>query len=75
MIDSWVRFEDPGKLHLRRWHRVRNSPSGVKVTLCGRYLHDDVVTGSRGVGHECGTCRRVDERAARGGGMPHGGHY
>ena len=57
--ESWVRFEGPGKLHVRRWHRVTQSTTGRLVTVCGRYVWDDQVLPSRGEGIECATCARL----------------
>ena len=56
---SWVRFEGPGKLHVRRWHRVTQSTANRPVTLCGRYVWVDQVRPVRGEGIECATCARL----------------
>jgi hypothetical protein len=55
---GWARFEGPGKLHAHRWHRVRQTPLGSYVTLCGYSVGAAQIYKAQGDGLECQTCRQ-----------------
>jgi EAL domain-containing protein (putative c-di-GMP-specific phosphodiesterase class I) len=56
---GWVRFEGPGKLHIRRWHIATTSPVRQLVTYCGRFVGDAAVADVRGAGPVCAVCERL----------------
>ena len=58
----WLRFEGPGKFHLRRWHIARPFTTGGWATLCGLVVRDGEIKEAAGDGPQCGTCVQVSQR-------------
>lgn len=60
----WLRFEGPGKLHKRHWHKARPFPPNNWATLCGIVVRDAEIADAPGEGPTCATCTAIASRQA-----------
>jgi len=56
----WVRLDDPGKLHIRRWHMVKRLVTKDLASYCGRIVtEEEQLTAEPGEGPVCDWCRNA----------------
>jgi len=62
----WLRFEGPGKLHVRHWHIGKPFPPGGWATLCGIVVQNPQLVQDPGDGPRCVSCEAAAMRQAGG---------
>ena len=58
----WLRFEGPGKLHLRHWHIAKPFPPNSWATLCGLVVRHAEIGDAPGEGPRCALCEAAAAR-------------